>query len=109
VVKAQSQEEQRMHDDLTLVLGLEGFRVTAVSERGDELDLEVELVARAGVCPGCDRPTVIVKERPVVRVRDLPLLGRRTHGSSGASGASTAQRASGASASRTPNCRPGSA
>lgn len=67
-----------MHDDLTLVLGLEGFHVTAVSERGDELELEVELVARAGVCPGCERPSVDVKERPVVRARDLPLLGRRT-------------------------------
>ena len=104
MVKAQSQEEQRMHDDLNLVLGIEGFRVTAVSERGDELELEVELVARAGVCPGCDRPTVDVKERPVVRVRDLPLLGRRTRL------VWRKRRFPGeASASRTPSSRPGSA
>ena len=48
-------------------------------EEGDRLDLEVELVARAGCCPGCGRASVEVKERPRVRVRDLPIAGRVTH------------------------------
>jgi hypothetical protein len=34
---------------------------------------EVELVAHAGFCPRCGRASVDVKERPVVKVRDLPL------------------------------------
>src|SRR5688500_9989209 len=67
-----------MYEHLSRLLGLEEFAVTAVEERGDELDLEVELVARAGCCPRCGRASCEVKERPVVRVRDLPVAGRRT-------------------------------
>ena len=67
-----------MHDDLTRLVGLEGFEVKRVSEVGDQLDLEVELVARAALCPRCGRASLEVKERPRVRVRDLPLAGRRT-------------------------------
>ena len=43
---------------------------------GDQLDLEVELVARAGVCRHCGRSSLDVKERPTVRVRDLPIAGK---------------------------------
>ena len=68
-----------MQDDLSRLVGLEGFEVKGVIERGDRLDLEVELVARAGCCPGCGRSSVDVKERPRVRVRDLPVAGRLTH------------------------------
>ena len=67
-----------MQDDLTRLVGLEGFVVNRVVEVGDELDLEVELVARAALCPRCGRGSLEVKERPRVRVRDLPLAGRRT-------------------------------
>jgi transposase len=67
-----------MYEDLSRLLGLEGLAVRAVVERGDELDLEVELVAPAGCCARCGRPSCVVKERPVVRVRDLPIAGRRT-------------------------------
>jgi len=67
-----------MYEQGTRLLGLEGFAVTAVVERGDELDLEVELVSSAGVCPACGRASCEVKERPVVRVRDLSIAGRRT-------------------------------
>jgi transposase len=73
-----SQEEQRMQDDLTRLVGLEGFVAKRVVEVGDRLDLEVELVARAGVCLHCGRASLEVKERPWVRVRDLPVAGRRT-------------------------------
>jgi transposase len=67
-----------MHDQLTRLLGLEGFAVTSVEQPGDALELELELVAPAGCCPHCGRASVEVKERPVVRVRDLPIAGRRT-------------------------------
>jgi hypothetical protein len=67
-----------MQHELTRLVGLEGFEVKGVIEVGDQLDLEVELVARAGLCPGCGRASLEVKERPRVRVRDLPLAGRRT-------------------------------
>jgi hypothetical protein len=52
-----------MLEELSRVLGLHGFAVRAVSERGDELDLEVELVAAVAVCPDCGRASVEVKER----------------------------------------------
>ena len=67
-----------MQDDLTRLVGLEGFVVKRVVEVGDQLDLEVELVARAGLCPRCGPASLEVKERPRVRVRDLPLAGCRT-------------------------------
>jgi transposase len=68
-----------MRDHVSRLVGLEGFEVKWVIEVGDRLDLEVELVARAGCCPRCGRGSVDVKERPVVRVRDLPIAGRATH------------------------------
>jgi transposase len=68
-----------MQDDLTRLVGLEGFEVRSVREVGDQLDLEVELIARAGLCPHCGRASLDVKERPVVRVRDLPVAGRVTY------------------------------
>jgi transposase len=67
-----------MLEEVTRLLGLDGFAVREVRERGEELDLEVELVAAAAVCPYCERASVEVKERPRVRVRDLPIAGRRT-------------------------------
>jgi transposase len=67
-----------MQDHVSRLVGLEGFEVKRVIEVGDRLDLEVELVARAGCCPGCGSGSVDVKERPVVRVRDLPIAGRVT-------------------------------
>ena len=68
-----------MHDDLTRLVGLEGFEVTRVVEVGGRLDLEVELAARAGCCPRCGRASLEVKDRPRVRVRDLPIAGRVTY------------------------------
>ena len=67
-----------MQDDVSRLVGLEGFEVTRVIEVGGRLDLEVELVARAGCCPRCGRASVEVKDRPRVRVRDLPIAGRVT-------------------------------
>jgi transposase len=68
-----------MQDHGSRLVGLDGMAVRSVCEVGDHLDLEVELVARAGCCPGCGRASLQVKDRPVVRVRDLPLAGRPTY------------------------------
>ncbi len=66
-----------MQDQVSRLVGLDGFRVRGVIERGDQLDLEVELVARAASCPHCSGVELEVHERPVVTLRDLPLCGRR--------------------------------
>jgi transposase len=67
-----------MQDHVSRLLGLDGFRVMGVIEEDDQLDLEVELVARATSCPHCSGGALEIHERPVVAVRDLPLCGRRT-------------------------------
>src|SRR6266705_10762 len=66
-----------MFEQLSRVLGLDGLAVTAVRERADELDVEVELAVVASSCRLCGGTDLEVKERPRVRVRDLPLAGRR--------------------------------
>jgi transposase len=66
-----------MQDHVSRLVGLDGFRVQSVIERGDQLDLEVELVARARSCPHCASEELEVHERPVVAIRDLPLCGRQ--------------------------------
>jgi len=65
-----------MFEQLSRVLGLDGLAVTAVCERADELDVEVELTVVASRCRLCGGRELEVKERPRVRVRDLPLAGR---------------------------------
>jgi hypothetical protein len=40
-----------MQDHVSCLVGLEGFEVKRVVEVAHRLDLEVELVARAGCCP----------------------------------------------------------
>jgi transposase len=66
-----------MPDEPSRLLGLAGLQVTGVVVHGsDALDLQVESVARPGACPHCDGHDLVVKERPVVGLRDLPLAGR---------------------------------
>jgi transposase len=67
-----------MQDHVSRLVGLQGIEVKALWEVDGQLDLEVELTARAGCCPRCGRGSLEVKERPRVRVRDLPIGGRRT-------------------------------
>jgi hypothetical protein len=50
--------------------------VTGVLEVGRRLEIEVELVARAACGRWCGRASVAVKDRPVVRVRELPVASR---------------------------------
>ena len=66
-----------MFEQVSRVLGLDGVAVTAVLERADELEVEVELAVPASCCRLCGGTELEVKERPRVRVRDLPLAGRR--------------------------------
>ena len=71
-------EEQRMQDHGSRLLGIDGMVVLGVVDVGHALELEVETVARAACCRWCGRASLTVKDRPVVRVRDLPLAGRAT-------------------------------
>lgn len=69
-----------MRDEASRLLGLTGLRVLGVVEgNGDALDLEVESIAQARCCPHCAGEDLVIKERPVVGVRDLPLAGRMAH------------------------------
>lgn len=68
-----------MEAEVTRILGLQELVVTAVHERGEELELSVESQLAAACCPHCGQASVESKERPRVRVRDLPLAGRRTY------------------------------
>jgi len=67
-----------MLDDVSRLVGIEGVVVRRVFEFGRRLELDVELIARAGCCRWCGRSSLTVKDRPVVRVRDLPVAGRAT-------------------------------
>src|SRR5688500_18394678 len=67
-----------MQDHATRLVGLDGLVVTEVQRTGEQLDLQVELVAAAACCPYCGGSELCVKERPRVRVRDLPIAGRVT-------------------------------
>lgn len=67
-----------MVDDVSRLVGIDGLVVTGVVELCEQLELEVELTIGAGCCRWCGHGSVLVKERPVVRVRDLPLAGRVT-------------------------------
>jgi transposase len=66
-----------MPNEASRLLGLAGLRVLSVAEgNGGALDLEVESAVQAGRCPYCEGTDLVIKERPVVAVRDLPLAGR---------------------------------
>lgn len=67
-----------MRDDVSRLVGIDGLAVVGVSDHGWWLELEVELIERAGCCRWCGRGSLAVKDRHVVRVRDLPVAGRLT-------------------------------
>jgi transposase len=68
-----------MHDDVSRLLGIDGMAVIGVTDHGWWVELEVEMLARAGCCRWCGRGSLQVKDRHRVRVRDLPLAGRTTY------------------------------
>ena len=67
-----------MQDDVSRLVGIEGLVATGVIELWEQLELEVELALDAGCCRWCGRASLKIKDRPVVRVRDLPVAGRIT-------------------------------
>ena len=59
----------------TVMLGLPGFEVLAVSEYAGELEQAVQTTAGEGWCPGCGAQARLHDRRPSW-VRDLPAAGR---------------------------------
>jgi transposase len=68
-----------MPDDVSRVLGIDGMVVTSVADHGWSIEVGVELAAMAGCWRWCGRGSLTIKDRAVVRVRDLPLAGRITY------------------------------
>jgi transposase len=67
-----------MRDDVSRLVGIDGVVVTGVVEVGRQLEIEVELVGEVACCRWCGRASLVVKDRPVVRIRDLSIAGRVT-------------------------------
>lgn len=67
-----------MQSEVSRLVGIDGMDVTRVVEIGRRWEIEVELVAGAGCCRWCGRASLLVKDRPVVRIRELPIAGRVT-------------------------------
>ncbi|MGH3799352.1 MAG: ISL3 family transposase [Pseudonocardiaceae bacterium] len=59
----------------TVLLGLPGFVLLAVSEYEGELEQAVQTTADLVGCPGCGAVAILHDRRPI-RVRDLPCAGR---------------------------------
>jgi transposase len=57
------------------LLGLEGFRVLAVTETAEELVVRIETMASVVGCAGCG-VRAQAQDRVPVAVRDLPCFGR---------------------------------
>ena len=68
-----------MIDSTSVLFGLEDEFVVASVERLSSGDLQVviEHRAREAACPACGVVTSRVKDRPLVRVKDLPAFGHR--------------------------------
>jgi transposase len=61
-----------------LLVGLPDVNVLAVSDTpGAPLEVWIETRTERPACPGCGGPAV-VKDRPMVRLVDLPAFGRPT-------------------------------
>lgn len=67
-----------MSDDTSVLFGLEDeFVVTSVErEADDRVRVVIEMRAREGACPACGVLTAVVKDRALVRVKDLPASGQ---------------------------------
>jgi transposase len=67
-----------MDDPTSLVFGLESFRVVDVVRVADRVvQVVIETVAPQGVCPDCGAESTRVKERPLARIRDLPVADQQ--------------------------------
>src|SRR5262245_10816760 len=63
-------------DDVTISLGLPGFRVTQQRVEPARYDIWVEPTAIGAVCPRCGQPSMAYHDGYERTVRDLPILGR---------------------------------
>jgi transposase len=68
-----------MSDATSVLYGLESeFGVIEVTRLGcAEVKIVVEMLCREGACPGCGVVSSRVKDRPVVRLKDVPASGQR--------------------------------
>ena len=73
----QQYEATSMNDSTSVLFGLEDEFVVASVERlsQDDLRVVVEHRDREAACPACGVITARVKDRPVVRVKDLDASG----------------------------------
>lgn len=69
-----------MNESTSVLLGLEDEFTVLQLERidADTVHVVIEVIDQEGACPGCGVLTSRVKERPLVRVKDLPASGQRT-------------------------------
>src|SRR5688572_9531254 len=62
-----------MHEATSVLFGLDGFRVIDVERVDDDLvRVVVETIDQHGACPCCGQVSSRVKQRPLVRIKDLP-------------------------------------
>jgi transposase len=67
-----------MDDPTSLLFGLESFRVVDVVRVADAVvQVVIETVAEHGICPDCGTESSRVKERPLARIRDLPVADQQ--------------------------------
>lgn len=67
-----------MEEPTSLLFGLTEFEVVHVDRLGPEVLVIIEVIAVEGGCPGCGVLSARVKDRPLLRVKDLPACGQRT-------------------------------
>ena len=58
-----NQEEQRMQDDVSRLVGIDRMVVTGVLEVGRQLEIEVECTEEVACCRWCARASLLVKDR----------------------------------------------
>ena len=67
-----------MDDTTSVLFGLDDHRVLDVVRVGDRVvRVVIETIDREGACPACGVLSARVKDRPLVRLRDLPASGQR--------------------------------
>ena len=67
-----------MDDPMSLLFGLDGFRVIEVVRVGNRVvQVLIETVENSWACPDCGARSSRVKDRPKVQVKDLPASGQQ--------------------------------
>lgn len=66
-----------MDENTSLLFGLDEFVVIDVTRVGDQfVQVVIEMIAAEAACPGCGVFSHRIKDRPRVRIRDLPASGQ---------------------------------